>query len=359
MCDQNKLFEALASCIGPIPLPYVCRLYMKLAMLPLSTFSPESRTEIIQTAVNDRFKSRFTIIQIRTLTNLIAMNMSFIRDTFLMEDLASDNLAVDIKNITVHIFHDLILLPFTNSCIYCQKALTAYDHKLVHIIDVSKIIRAVSVIMECKSCNLIYGHSSIDSLKSRRRFITHNSFNNQKIFYLCDLFGFTTSLLYDYTCQLMNSQSPFNAFIRTVLDRINYEQSGITQSLEPIYLTKVFQVYWILYNIIHYEFMLGTHEMVVTPDSLHRSELERYFENSSGWWYHLFSIFWSRHRMLPQRKCNTNNCSKCVIVDGHQKSKRIVCEYKNVVDTTIHEMTSIEIGCPYAPRRKDKTNNSS
>ena len=64
MCDQNKLFEALASCIGPIPLPYVCWLYMKLAMLPLSTFSPESRTEIIQTAVNDRFKSRFTIIQI-------------------------------------------------------------------------------------------------------------------------------------------------------------------------------------------------------------------------------------------------------------------------------------------------------
>ena len=157
----------------------------------------------------------------------------------------------------------------------------------------------------------------------------------------------------------MNSQSPFNAFIRTVLDRINYEESGITQSLEPIYLTKVFQLYWILYNIIHYEFMLGTHEMVVIPDSLHRSELERHFENSSGWWYHLFSIFWSRHRMLPKRKCNTNNCSKCVIVDGHQKSKRIVCEYKNVVDTTIHEITSIEIGCPYAPCRKDKTNNSS
>ena len=251
MCDQNKLFEALASCIGPISLPYICRLYMKLAMLPLSTFSPESRTEIIQTAVNDRFKSRFTIIQIRTLTNLIAMNMSFIRDTFLMEDLASDNLAVDIKNIAVHIFHDLILLPFMNSCIYCQKALTAYDHKLVHIIDVSKIIRAVSVMMECKSCNLIYGHSSIDSLKSRRRFITHNSFNNQKIFYLCDLFGFTTSLLYDYTCQLMNSQSPFNAFIRTVLDRINYEQSGITQSLErKLFIWQRFSNYIGFYTIL-------------------------------------------------------------------------------------------------------------
>ncbi|CAF1536710.1 unnamed protein product [Adineta steineri] len=108
---------------------------------------------------------------------------------------------------------------------------------MIHVIDYSRIMRAVVVMMECKSCNLIYGHSSFNSLKNRRRYITHHSINSpKKIFYLCNTLGFTTTVLYDYTCQLMNAQSPFNAFIRTVLDRIIYEQSGVIQDLEPIHL---------------------------------------------------------------------------------------------------------------------------
>lgn len=107
------------------------------------------------------------------------------------------------------------------------------------------------------------------------------------------------------------------------------------------------------------EFMLGKDPIVVLPISLNRSELEIYFENSSEWWYHLFSVFWSRHKILPNINCNITNCSRCIIVDGHQKSRRIVCEKKSVVDTTIDELTSIEVGCPYTPCRKTKSNNSS
>ena len=157
------------------------------------------------------------------------------------------------------------MLPFTTTCIYCQKNLTVYDTKLVHI---------------------------------------------------------------------------------------------VSHCLEAVYLTKVFQLNWFLYNIIWLQLMLSNSEMVGIPDSLNRLEIEEHFERSSGWWYHLFSIFWSRHELLPNIKCQTINCSKCVIVDGHQKSKRLVCEYKNVVDTSIDELTSIEIGCPYTPCRKVKATNS-
>ncbi|CAF3388792.1 unnamed protein product [Rotaria socialis] len=359
MSDSNNLFEILASCIGPAPLPYVCRMYMDLSIIPSSILSSDLRTRTIQKAVNERFKSQFTIGQIRILTNLIAMNIHFVRNIFLMDDLSYINLSVKIYHSTIDILHDLLLLPFTNTCIYCQQILTFYDTKMIHVIDYSKNMEAMTVMMECKSCNLIYGHSSFVSVKNRRRYINQHSINSpKKIFYLCDSLGFTTSVLYDYTCQLMNHQSPFNAFIHTVLDRISYEQSDVSHCLEHIYLTKVFQSYWFLYNIVWFEFMLGKGTMVSIPDSLNRSELEQYIENSSGWWYHLFSIFWSRHKVLPNIKCNTINCSKCIIVDGHQKSKRLVCEYKNVVDTTIDEMTSIEIGCPYTPCRKTKANDS-
>ena len=132
----------------------------------------------------------------------------------------------------------------------------------------------------------------------------------------------------------------------------------VNRCLEAIYLTKVFELYWFLYNITWMEFMLGKDKMVIMPDSLNRSEIEHYFENSSGWWYHLFSVFWSRHKELQNIKCNTVNCSKCIIIDGHQKTRRIVCEFKNVVDTTIDELTSIEIGCPYTPCRKTTSNSA-
>ncbi|CAF3818679.1 unnamed protein product [Rotaria sp. Silwood1] len=133
MSDSNKLFEVLASCIGPTPLPYVCRMYMDLSILPPSVLSSDSRAQIIQTAVNERFESQFTIVQIRTLTNLIAMNISFVRNIFLMNDLASNSVRIKINHTAIDVLHDLVLLPFTTTCINCQQKLAVYDTKVIHI----------------------------------------------------------------------------------------------------------------------------------------------------------------------------------------------------------------------------------
>ncbi|CAF5069319.1 unnamed protein product, partial [Rotaria magnacalcarata] len=104
--------------------------------------------------------------------------------------------------------------------------------------------------------------------------------------------------------------------------------------------------------------MLGKTQTVSLPVSLNRCEINRYFENYSGWWYHLFTTFWSRHNSIANIKCDPLNCSRCIIVDGYQKSRRIVCGFKNVVDTTIEEMTSVEIGCPYGPCRKKQSSDT-
>ena len=132
MSDCKKLFDTLASCVGPAPLPYVCRIYMHLSVVPLSILSSNSRVQVILSAVNERFKTQYTLHQIRTLTNLIAMNLSFVRNVFLT-DLAYSNATVDINDIMIDVLHDELLLPFTTTCIYCQQALTVHSAKLVHI----------------------------------------------------------------------------------------------------------------------------------------------------------------------------------------------------------------------------------
>ena len=126
MSESKNLFEALASCIGPTPLPYVCRLYMDFLAIPSSILPSDSRMQIIKNTVNERFKSQFTTDQIRKLTNLIAMNMSFVRKVFLLDDLVYNSLTVNINNTMFDMAHDLMLLPFTTTCIYCQKNLTVY-----------------------------------------------------------------------------------------------------------------------------------------------------------------------------------------------------------------------------------------
>jgi len=157
----------------------------------------------------------------------------------------------------------------------------------------------------------------------------------------------------------LHYQCPFQSFSRILIDRYNYEHSNSNIILQPIPLAKLFQCHWLLYQIVRFEFMLGRTQIVNLPVSLNRNELNYHFECYSGWWYHLFTTFWSRHKSIPNIKCRPSDCSRCIIVDGHQKCRRLVCDFKNVVDTSIEEMTAVEIGCPYTPCRRTQSSDSS
>ncbi|CAF4068628.1 unnamed protein product [Rotaria sordida] len=225
--------------------------------------------------------------------------------------------------------------------------------------DIMMIIRAVAVTADCKPCSLVYNHSSWYSLIYQWRKINNSSLNSMlKVYYLCDSFGFTYSIFFDYTCQLLHDQYPFQSFSRILIDRFNYEHQNNNIILQLIQLAKLFQCHWLLYQIVRFEFMLGRTQIVNLPVSLNRNELNYHFECYSGWWYHLFTTFWSRHKSIPNIKCSPSDCSRCVIVDGHRKCRRLVCSFKNVVDTSIEEMTAFETGCPYTPCRRTESSNS-
>ena len=360
MPNEEQILEALQCSIGLMSLVYICRLYIKLSSLPLTIVPSTARTQLIKQAVNDRYNTGHSMEDIIMVTNLIEMNKDLIDRVLLLSDFNQNNVTFDIHHIKLNILNDLILLPFIDACIDCGKSLTSYRYKLIHIIDCFKIIRAVAVTAECKPCLLYYNHSSCYSLRNRCRRINNLSINSSfKIFYLCDSFAFTYSVFFDYTSQLLHYQCPFQSFSRILIDRYNYEQQNNDIILQPIQLAKLFQSNWILYQIIRFEFMIAAKQTVNLPLTLNRYELNDYFENCSGWWYHLFTTFWSRHKSIPNVKCTPSNCSRCIIVDGHQKNRRLVCSFKNVVDTSIEEMTAIEIGCPYAPCRRTQTSNSS
>lgn len=359
MSNIEDVLEALRCAVGLVSLNYICRLYIKLSNIPSIILSSVTRTQLIKEAVNNRYNHSHSIEDIIMVTNMIQMNKDIINRMLMLSDFEKNCITFDINNIKVDLLNDLILIPFRDTCIDCAKSLTSYRYRSIHILDSFKIIRAIAVTAECKQCLLFYNHSSWYSLRNRNRKISHLSMNSSfKIFYLSDSFGFTYSVLFDYTCQLLHDQCPFQSFARILIDRYNYEQQSNGVVLQVIQLSKLFQCHWLLYQIVRFEFMMGSTQVVNLPVSLNRHEVSNHFEFCSGWWYHLFVTFWSRHKLIPNIKCNPSNCSRCVIVDGHQKNRRLVCGFKNVIDTTIEEMTAIEIGCPYTPRRRKQSNHS-
>ncbi|CAF2090073.1 unnamed protein product [Rotaria magnacalcarata] len=222
--------------------------------------SSNARTELIKQLINDRYNSKHNTKDIVTVTNIIAMNKDFINRVLLLSDFTEKSVIVYMNHVKIDVLNDMILLPFTDVCVICNEVLTTYRSKSIHVIDCFKIIRAVAITAECKPCSL-----------------------SNEGFFLSDAFGFTYSVFFDYTCQLLNYQCPFKAFSRTLIDRYDYEQQNNGVILQPIQLAKLFECHWILYQIVLFEFMLGKTQTVSLPVSLNLCEINRYFENYSGW----------------------------------------------------------------------------
>jgi hypothetical protein len=79
----------------------------------------------------------------------------------------------------------------------------------------------------------------------------------------------------------------------------------------------------------------------------------KFFEQRMDWIYHLFTHFWSRHGLLSECNCKPDQCSRVLVVDGHQKARRIVCAYEGVMSLVNQdELGPCRRGCPYAPTRR-------
>ena len=43
-----------------------------------------------------------------------------------------------------------------------------------------------------------------------------------------------------------------------------------------------------------------------------------------------------------------------MLIDGHQKTNRIICRFENVTNTSHPEMGPVSQGCPYQPHRSKR-----
>ena len=190
------------------------------------------------------------------------------------------------------------------------------------------------------------------------RHYSSSSLNNSNVFYSSGALAFTHSLLNLITSLLINCHCTFLGFATTIIDMIIQNDPIQKDFFNLDYLTKRFENACFRYQLAHFELMLGKsryeYQLVSMPRSFQPDSRDLYFEQSASYWYHLFVAFWSRHKKIPN-SCVANTCSKCIITDGHQKPRRLICHANDVVDTTIPEIGPIIVGCPYPPLRQTNT----
>jgi hypothetical protein len=67
------------------------------------------------------------------------------------------------------------------------------------------------------------------------------------------------------------------------------------------------------------------------------NECNDYFSMINEELHKNFVEFWTQHQRFT-KSCDPDTCSKLFIVDGHQKSNRLICKYENVFDRFMFEM---------------------
>lgn len=358
IAEDIRIFSSLVSHLGLEALVFLVQVEKKLASVPIDIFPISERTHLVTHLINNRFGTYYSIQKIREIRNEVNINESFISrlfstsnyDTFINSFISSPE-----NNSLMHrnFLNQLIFLPFTKQCITCDREIVKFTHTSINILDVDSVQPACVVEGYCSFCHLSYSVSSMEAANFATRYYSSQSLNNSNIFYVSGSIGFTHKLLNLFTSLLINAHCTFLGFVTTIIDMIT--QTNPSKEFNIDSLSKRFQMVWFTYQLAHFELMLGRslhqHHLFSMPRSLAPNSRDLHFEESSSYWYHLFVVFWSRHKNI-NNICDANTCSRCIITDGHQKPKRLICQADNVVDVTIPEMGPVTTGCPYPPLRQ-------
>ena len=172
---------------------------------------------------------------------------------------------------------------------------------------------------------------------------TSTSLYNSDFVYMGGEFAFQRSLIETYMCQLVGSSVSWNKFV----DGYNLHLYNKTGEEMPNW-QKLFSHWFIKFYVIQFDLSIGTPEVAVPRTNI---DFDIWAWGSFPRLVTSFVYLWSNHKTLIGA-CN-EECSRCVIIDGHQKCRRRVCRAKEIyVDTS--EFDALKIGCFVTPTRGTK-----
>ena len=257
----------------------------------------------------------------------------------------------------VHNHRNMInIMPFTASCTHSgcdQSILDISFSKNCHVVFLTSIKSCSIFLGTCSNCQYIYGPTSLIDQRGNRRIVTLQSIQNNYIYFSGDLV-FAQEVLTMFSNSLIHAHTTFEGFAEAYLATLADIHIGQKSLYSSNTFAKRLQLVWTYYEMSRFVFVASMEATFVFPKSLRPKPKMIFIERSLPFLNHIFTVFWSRHNQFENKKCK-DTCSRVMLIDGHQKSRRIVCSFENVTNTIHPEMGPILQGCPYPPKRISNT----
>jgi hypothetical protein len=311
--------------------------------------SPSERLKFFTETINMACNTSYSKSIICAIHNVIIMNDLVKKELLRKADI--NELVTRYKTSnkvgSSHLDKNLInIMPFTYECtnINCQRTKLSISFSrtgyIAHLISIKPCSIYVGT---CKRCKCIYGPVSILDTHTSQRIVTVQSIQTIDYIYFSGDLVYSRELLTMFSNNLIHAHTTFQGFAETYISTL----IDLHSDQIPIYSANAFakrlEIVWIYYELSRFIFVTSCETFVTFPKSFQPEARS-----------HIFSVFWSHHQMINGIKCKDTSCSRVMLIDGHQKCKRVICQFKNVTNMNHPEMGPVVQGCPYAPKRRKK-----
>ncbi|CAF4305422.1 unnamed protein product [Rotaria magnacalcarata] len=244
------------------------------------------------------------------------------------------------------------LTPFTNTCTFCGRILSARDshsRQISIVCEQGKVVCGTVFFIEC---------SHVEKYRKSPKYIIfpnfvriehqhHYSFaslHHGAHVYMGGNSGLARRIITTYSCDVISNA---NSWWKTC-DSLNLQafNDDIVQ-LKPLYWKRLAQGL-LMYKVLEFQLTMGC-PTVIIPMSM--GEFDQWAWDNYPKMLSWFIYIWSRHKYIVG-SCGSD-CSKAIIMNGHQKCRRRVCRYKNLTVAT-NEFDELMIGCCRSPLPKSR-----
>lgn len=175
-------------------------------------------------------------------------------------------------------------------------------------------------------------------LKNRTKEFTAQSFDNGKYVFINGHQAYSRDLLLLFESDIVELRASFMGFTDT-LNSFSDRRSTPRVQIDRRRLEESFLVY----QLVQFDLFMGQ-EVVSIPHYF--VDLNTHIFDQFPRRYTVFVYFWSNHKSFVG-PC-PNQCSEAAVMDGHVKSRRRICSYKDLTVST-SEYDKIVKGCHMTP----------
>ncbi|UJR29601.1 hypothetical protein I4U23_010817 [Adineta vaga] len=228
-------------------------------------------------------------------------------------------------------FTPVSLLPYRTSCVMCYEQLKIIFHGAGNIIYCTKIQPCLLYKADCHRCHRSYRVSSIYLINRKETLVTLESQKANYIHYSGSPV-FAKEFLISFSSQLIDNYVTFEGFSSATVKIFRRLHQDIVDIITMDTLARNLQSVCLYYELTNFIFMTSKSKEISYPYAIAESRTKVkggqssraiFIERNLNWIYHVFTVFWSNHEDIFG-SCKCGYCSRVIILDGHQKPRRLV-----------------------------------